>query len=743
MNAKKYNELGAMSLNEVQINAIGSYPVDPKKPPRPNYADNLLNENGKKELYKGIDEYKKQHAQKVANFIIKHPHPEQFDLKNDNSDPKFFRKQLANLCQKIQLDPNGSISEEQKKHIPSNPSKATTTMEDLLGKEGIALAKLALEEEMNSKEYMDEVFNESIHEYDGPKWKTPISAFVGGPSSSGKTTAATSTFNEVSKSVSNASDKKSASNEEKNYQADIDGALSRGRFVQSLLKRTAEGKGYCGISDLHNKSKILGQVKVRLYNAAFATQDLSTCIPETFSDITRPKKLLWFIDTLAKPGRLPAFGRVSCDSEAVKKMGEGRAYTSNPNPTAGVPPLEMNKGTDYESKKYDSKGYLAGNIGSQIAESIYQSIRGPESLLLNNDLVLKKENPKDSNEWVDAKSNEEGAILVSQRVYDEWAKNPPENRNPLNEYIKAKGRLPPEIQKPVTNPAIELIANVMLKLATHLNNRRIDNINSQIKNSNSTEIKQELETKRQAYLDTQTAIKTGLDNSNNKLNNNLKQFAANNIIHGLVKKVTEQLKNTFFSFPKSPNSQPEDHKTLETNPPVFSVSPVQNPPEMPTAQNENETLATNPVFLSFPIAREEVLNELSMQIGSLKPNDPNVKILQDFQQKLENCEDNAVFENAIQNSPEILDALKKYEKDPNDYNDDLFSNTFLKSLVDLNHSVEHLKTNRTATATVTESSSNKFKAQLQQLKNSTVQVPNQEKKDGLDASETFNTPRTP
>ncbi|MCW5584208.1 MAG: hypothetical protein KIT56_10135, partial [Gammaproteobacteria bacterium] len=154
-------------------------------------------QGGDNDLYEGIDKYQQFYGDAVEKYEINH---QSFIQKIKESlsteslpDPKknhtYFRHLFVAYLQNVINSPEGLIDDDKKASRESDPEKATIKAKDLLGKEGLELYKLALEEEMNSKAYMNAVLDKSTTVHEGWKGdKRPV-IIIGGPSASGKTTA--------------------------------------------------------------------------------------------------------------------------------------------------------------------------------------------------------------------------------------------------------------------------------------------------------------------------------------------------------------------------------------------------------------------------------------------------------------------------------------------------------------------------------------------------------------------------
>ncbi|WP_454782471.1 hypothetical protein [Legionella sp. WA2022007384] len=412
-------------------------------------ASRLSSESTEK-LYDGIVEYKLKYEDKVKQYKQEHGIPIDED-KEEVNDPTFFRKQLIKLIAEKNASKDGKYGGDPKTR-ETNPDRATISMEKFLGKDGVELYKKALEEEMNSTEYMNAVFRTSTTHYEGEKWTQRPVVIVAGPSGSGKSFAAKAAVEKSTELLPKIEGDTSG-----NDVVSVDGGVIREvSQMRKLVIQAANNKGYTGISDLHSKSSILEDVKDRVREAVLVTPSdtsglplLGVVIPETFSSNLNPArgpKLLKDIEKL--PNTKPIFCRVDGeDSSLFRKvvtfMGTRRAWKTSNFPEGDPPnPLDLNNTEIPESKAYGKKGFNFGQWGSKLAEKWFTShSKDNLRMIITNDLVLKKEDPEGSHHWIDAKPDDKGTILVSKRVFQGWSSGdeifaPGQKRVSLQDYIK-------------------------------------------------------------------------------------------------------------------------------------------------------------------------------------------------------------------------------------------------------------------------------------------------------------------
>lgn len=376
-----------------------------------------LTDTGRAELYEGLVIYQAKRQQKIADYCKKINLDE-----NGKKDPLYFRKKFILFMSEIEI--NGSKCFRGDPAIRKNiPEAATITMENFLGKKGVELYKLALEEEMRSESYMDAVFKASITHFEGEKWVERPVVIVAGPSGSGKSFAATAAIEKATKFLP-----KDDNNYSGNDVVTVDGGVAREvSQIRKLVIQVAINKGFTGIEDLHKQSAILREVKHRVREAVFQTQSLGVVIPETFSKWVSPinsiRNLMQKIDQLPKTKQI--FTRIegqepSSFQHVVNFMGSKRAWKTG---NFVKKTLNLNQKKVAESKAYDASGFKYGDTGSRSAEAWFKkNSKVNLSMIISNDLCIMKEDFSNSNRWKPAKQGEQGAIIISKRIYDQWHK---------------------------------------------------------------------------------------------------------------------------------------------------------------------------------------------------------------------------------------------------------------------------------------------------------------------------------
>ncbi|KTD39974.1 hypothetical protein Lpar_1291 [Legionella parisiensis] len=368
------------------------------------------------ELYKGINDYDDVHQKKVRNYKLTYKEEDSFF---DSIDSQFFRKKFIEYiqthpCPEYEGDPEVRAT---------HPEEATTNMLKFLGKQGLELFHLALEEEMYSKEFRDAVVIQSTSHFDGPKWEERPVVIVAGPSGSGKSYAAKAAVDKANQFLSVNSNDLSG-----NYVVAADGGVIREvSQMRKLVIQLANNQGYTGIKDLHDECKILEKVKKRVRKAAFLTPDLGVVIPETFSQWNNPlsniKGLMKKIELLENTKQI--FTRVDGNDpdnfrKVVSFMGSRRAWkTKDFDPQD----LDLNKKGLAESKEYNGFGFSFGDSGSKSAEAWFKKhSKDNLHMIITNDLILLKPDPTQPGNWVAAEQGDEGVRLFPEGLFKQWEK---------------------------------------------------------------------------------------------------------------------------------------------------------------------------------------------------------------------------------------------------------------------------------------------------------------------------------
>ncbi|CDZ77712.1 hypothetical protein BN59_02002 [Legionella massiliensis] len=403
---------------------IGIYSNDSSPIDNQNFVNNRLEQDGIKALYDGISKYKRGYEN-----LIKENYPNDDASDKAINNKRFFREKFIQFMAEKNASSEGKYNGDPDIRA-TNPEQATVSMTEFLGVEGAKLYQLALEEEMNSFEYMNAVFKASTTHFAGEKWAERPIIFVAGPSGCGKSFAAQAAVEKAGEFLAKEESNSNASNQDGNDVVAVDGGIAREvSQIRKLVIQVANNKGYPGINDLHSKSKVLEGVKDRMQKAVLdPSTKVGVVIPETFSDFMKPilnikKALLKLVSNL--PGAKAIFCRVDGDEpdifqEVVAYMGSRRAWKTSDFKEEGES-LDLNNTKIPESKAYGASGFKFGQLGSYLAELWFiKHSKSKLSIKISNDLVLKRPEPLDSQNWVDAKQGEPGTEMFSKRVFNQW-----------------------------------------------------------------------------------------------------------------------------------------------------------------------------------------------------------------------------------------------------------------------------------------------------------------------------------
>ena len=375
---------------------------------------NILGEAGYKRLHKGVKSNSTEHRER-------------------------FHQKL----QEVLADSNNLLS------ASGGPADDAIKMEDLLGKDGIKLYKLAVEEERNSPAFRNATFLKATKKYPGAKWNERLILWVGGPSASGKSFGADAIIEKVNADVMPKSD---PLNTDGNYVVAIDGGVEREvSQMRKLLLQVALKKGYSGIKNLHKHTK-LGTKEI--IQQAASTSRLNMVIPNTFTnpftrlqinsyeDSQKTKQI--FSEVVA--GNQDESGKKF--EKAVQRMGNMRAWlqTYTRKNTENREITLNNYDLECESKKYSKKYFRAGLTGSAKAGEHYKKISKTGIYIkLENDLIFIQKQAG-SNTYVPCNKRSTGPMLkISARLFEQWQAAVAENADLVLEDWMKKNRIPPKI----------------------------------------------------------------------------------------------------------------------------------------------------------------------------------------------------------------------------------------------------------------------------------------------------------
>ena len=362
-------------------------------------------------------------------------------------DSSVHRKAFTQHIVHLMAQPNGCKCSDEDRE--ANPENATITTKKFLGPDGLILYQAALAEEANSRSYRSAVFNESTRYIDSPKWEKPPAIIIAGPSGCGKTRVTKEVIDKLENMPT-------IPGETGNLVTSVDGGVVREvSQMRKLLIQAATIKQYSGISDLHQKSEALENVKPKILSAALADQKFGLAIPETYShwSMFLKTKVEETLDDVMQSPRTTVFCSIQSKNKdfnnVVQYMGDTRAWKTDGFYEMKLD-LNSSKGLP-ESKAYGSFGFTQGVRGSKGAHDYYVKMQGktkkPDLTIdIFNDLIVVKPS-KEPIFFAPVKlpvtPADQGTFLVSKAGYDAWMLLPLEQKRqtPLNEYAKQHGRL--------------------------------------------------------------------------------------------------------------------------------------------------------------------------------------------------------------------------------------------------------------------------------------------------------------
>ncbi|KTD67766.1 hypothetical protein Lste_0924 [Legionella steelei] len=415
-----------------------------------------ISPEGEEQLYRGIEAYEGTRVTLVESYAKKYDQNINTDAA---SDPQFFRKKFIEYTQSHPFPQYNGNPQTRETH----PEEATIGMEAFFGEQGAELYKLALDEEMNSKEFRQAVVIKSTTHFDGPKWTERPVVIVGGPSASGKSFAAQAAVEKAKEFL--ASDYSDMSG---NYVVAADGGIVREvSQIRKLSIQLATNAGHAGLDDLYSKSKkSMESIKDNVREAAFLS-NVGMVIPETFTDPLKGRKLLKQIERLENTKHI--FTRVQGhDDDNFRKvvafMGSRRAWKTK---DFNQEELDLNKSGLVESKAYGKSGFTWGKLFSKEAEDWFRRWSKDKLYMrITNDLILLKPDPDPAKpgNWVTAKPDDEGARLFSEKAYKQWQNLPSTSPKPdLIDYCKKNSK-----SQITTSPQLDFLVaqkNVEQKIA--------------------------------------------------------------------------------------------------------------------------------------------------------------------------------------------------------------------------------------------------------------------------------------
>ncbi len=321
------------------------------------------------------------------------------------------------------------------RHAPRPPGQSAYTMSGFLGKEGLALYKSALAEEVNSQAYRDALFNNSVRHYEGNALSCRVIIPFAGASATGKTHASSAVMDAIAETVGVTS---AATG---NDVLVVDGAIARSTSqVRDLVVRLATNQGCQQLNDLHNQSAELEKAKQCIQNVGFASA-MHLMIIETFTKYgVSGGYFISFSSILKNIAHAKDAAVIFCrmkghevDSQQdgghrfqqfrslISKMGEKRAWWQKKPEKVS---LDLSKPQKLpEFKAYVPDGFVYGDRGSKLAEEwVKKYVPNAVVLHVTNDLYAYKK--RDENTWGEAEAADKDIFIFSKRVYDAWLNEP-------------------------------------------------------------------------------------------------------------------------------------------------------------------------------------------------------------------------------------------------------------------------------------------------------------------------------
>lgn len=362
-----------------------------------------------------------------------------FDTFGNQKNPRKYREKFVKTLFTILNDANTDSYQQQ------NPQKGIILLKKLLG-DGFIQYTQALNEESQDPHYIKAVLAEAMYitPQDGKKFNKKIVLWVGGPSASGKTTAAKYIINKLIYN-NNIPDNHFHPDKGINTFLFIDGGIERKvSQMRQLVLQTALAKGYRGIRDLETywfKPKIKNIIK----ELGDQASDINLVIPNTFPKLYFDENIIskyskdpnvnqYYSQIIAKDKKDNTF------KFTIEEMGTVRAFRLPKNAIVSsnkINDIKLNNlSIGVESKEYNRKGFDIGVKNSQKALEKYVKSMGDEKktpiyIAVMNDLIRTYQNDK-TKQLIKCKNNEKcppdnDIIIISQQLYDKWNKTLPES----------------------------------------------------------------------------------------------------------------------------------------------------------------------------------------------------------------------------------------------------------------------------------------------------------------------------
>jgi len=255
----------------------------------------------------------------------------------------------------------------------------------------------------------------------------------------------------------------------------VDGGIEREvSQMRQMVLEVALARGYCGISDLHDNTKL--NAKDHIKRAALAQPGLSIVIPETFAESMLLKRFApegaykqnemngyeqrddleqYFSEIIAEEGKEERF------QTSVGHMGTSRAYLDDNLDFTEYEIAMNNRDLPCESKAYSPSGFWFGQMATSQARENFRKMnpQGWHIKVMNDLLFVKIENGK----WQECNANDKPLFKLSNRDFQRWQAEKANNRTSLDLpawYEEQKQ------QKKLAKPFVQTLPNDLMEVNT-------------------------------------------------------------------------------------------------------------------------------------------------------------------------------------------------------------------------------------------------------------------------------------
>lgn len=379
--------------------------------------------NANDPLFTGIKKYREGY-----DVLVKE-NAEKFNLNpQDIQNGRAFRNALIKLIQ--ERAQTNSFCSKTPKEKAENPESAMTSLEKLLGEDGKKLYVMALQEEVNDKQFRIAAKENSTRRFTGQK-KSPLrdAIVLGGPSGAGKSTALEKVILDMYP------DLQKDEHGEHEYVVQDGGEVRNSSQMRRVLVQFAVDLGYTGISDLREKShSLLKPIKEHIFQHGLENKSVNVAVADTFSDcgftgMTAKKTNMLksmgdmdnsnftFVEVVGEnKEKFPQVVAFLQSRRALKTRGFENDQQYDLNEDHGIP----------ESKIDSAKGFRFGVKGTRNAIEWFTSeCKNPNRKYktVANDAILVKPKNNDTTGmlWEPAKhKSDPGVVVVSRHCFDAW-----------------------------------------------------------------------------------------------------------------------------------------------------------------------------------------------------------------------------------------------------------------------------------------------------------------------------------